>query len=86
MALAGVHDGEPGYLTAGFQHVTGWFNAPSGQGDVVAHGIHVAARSAEVVLPVNEEQGRVTGNDVAVVGPFVWVGGNCSSHGVLLRK
>src|SRR5206468_223974 len=61
-------------LAHGGQHAADRLDRGAGQGDVVAHGIHVAALAAEVGLHVDDDERSVGRAQVAAVGPGVRVG------------
>ncbi len=70
----------------GAQHAADRPDRRAGQRQVVAHLVNVAADPAEVGLHVDDDQGRVVGPQVAVVGPGIGVGSDgaadlrCRAH------
>ena len=73
MALAGVDDGHPDPADR-VQDRGRRLQPGAGELEVVAHGVDVAARPAEVDLPVDAHEGGASRVEDAVVRPRVGVG------------
>jgi len=56
------------------QHALDRLDRRAGEGEIVAHLVDVAADAAEIGLHVDDDEGRVRGPQVAVIGPRIGIG------------